>query len=156
MYQTDMLKWKGRWPLLRVVLFYRRFYCSIWQTCPQVVVHDNFFSYSCHMCHFLFQDFIHSAVTRIVNVVIFMAYSSQYTVIYKCMDKPRAQNYRKKLPFHRKCYKKFYLSAQISTFLTGKLRFLALIEVQKGTFPTDNLPPIFASPPHFLPLPERQ
>ncbi len=33
---------------------------------------------------------------------------------------------------------------------------LALIEVKKGTFSAENLPPTFAFPPQFLPFPERR
>ncbi len=38
----------------------------------------------------------------------------------------RARNHRKKLTFHQKCCKNFYLSAPISTFLTGKPRLCSI------------------------------
>ena len=51
--------------------------------------------------------------------------------------------------------KKIYLSAPISTFLTGKLRLFSTNRRLKGTFPVEN-PPTFVFPPLFLPFPERQ
>ncbi len=55
------------------------------QRCPEATAHGDFASYSCPMRRLLFQNFMYSAVTSIVNVVIFAAYSSQCAVYFeKC------------------------------------------------------------------------
>ena len=51
--------------------------------CLQAMVHGDFSSYSCQMCRLLFWDSMYSAVTRIVNVVISLAYSSRCAVYFK-------------------------------------------------------------------------
>ena len=53
------------------------------QCCPQATAHSDFSSYSCFMRRLLFQDFLYSAISSIVNVVIFAAYSSQCAVYFE-------------------------------------------------------------------------
>ncbi len=52
----------------------------------------------------------------------------------------RARSYGKKFPFRRKCYKIFYLSAPISTFLTGKLWHFSINRVFKRYLSSGKLP----------------
>ncbi len=58
-----------------------------WQRCPEATAHSDFASYSCPMHHLLVQNFMYSAFTSIVNVVIFAAYSSQCAVYFESADK---------------------------------------------------------------------
>ncbi len=53
------------------------------QCCPQAMAHGDFSSYSCQMRPLLFWDLIYSAVTGIVNVVIFAAYYSRCAVYFE-------------------------------------------------------------------------
>ena len=74
-----------------------------WQRCPKATAHGDFASYLCPMRHLLFQNFMYSAVTSIVNVVIFAAYSSQCAVYFE------------------KCGQRCYWGGQVITALTNSI-----------------------------------
>ncbi len=52
--------------------------------------------------------------------------------------------------------KNFTFLPQFQPFQPENFGLLAVMEVKKGTFPPENLPPTFAFPPQFLSFPERR